>query len=375
MTRIVQIAPEIRPGSGVEGVAFELEVQFRAAGVDVERFTLREAWGDWIRLPEGEALRRLAVAMRVVWFTTLGTLRARRYLAGRPDAVVICHNDVLAGDIYVNHGILRAAMRARGRYAWRMTRNPLHLFTSARDSIRYRSGLHRVVVNLTEGERTLLRRTYPRLKPRAVVIPNGVDLDRFRPPLPEERAAARARVSVGEDQTVAIFVGHEFERKGLPIAIEALKDAQSVVLVVVGGSPHMIAAAADDAMRAGVADRIRFVGRQPDPVPLFHAGDVFVLPSAYEANALVVLEALACGLPVVTTRVGFAPDIIVDGQNGFLVEREPGAVASRLGEFGPSSRHVWARCARESMEGLGWPSVARRYLTLVREVERAREAR
>jgi UDP-glucose:(heptosyl)LPS alpha-1,3-glucosyltransferase len=58
---------------------------------------------------------------------------------------------------------------------------------------------------------------------------------------------------------------------------------------------------------------VHFAGAHRDPIPFFWASDVLVLPSAYEANALVVLEALACGLPVVSTSVGFAPDIVVEG--------------------------------------------------------------
>jgi len=373
MTRIVQLVPEVRAGSGVEGVAFQLEQEFRRAGASVERFTLREAGGGWLKLPEGGLARTGMIALRVVWFSTVGTVRARRFLAERPDVVSICHNDVLAGDIYVNHGIVRAAMRARGHYALRMIRNPLHLFTTLRDSIRYRSGTHRVVVNLTEGERALLRRLYPRLKPRAVVIPNGVDLDRFRPATSEERAAERARLEIEDHETVAVFVGHEFERKGLQYALEAVAAVAGVVLVVVGGSTDMIADAAAQATDLDVSDRVRFVGRQPDPVPFLRAGDVFLLPSAYEANALVVLEALACGLPVISTRVGFAPDILVDGKNGHLVERTE--VARGLEAILQADLAVLREAARNTAEQYSWEDAARRYLDLVGEIEREKGVR
>lgn len=367
--RIVQLAPEIRPGSGVEGVAHQLEQALAATGAEVERFTLADSGGGWLRLPEGGVPRHLAVALRVVWFSTVGTVRARRFLAARPDAVAICHNDVLAGDVYVNHGILRAAMRARGHYAWRMARNPLHLFTSARDALRYRSGVHRVVVCLTDGERDLLRETYPRLRPRSVVIPNGVDTERFRLPSAAERATARAAIRAVDGDMVAVFVGHEFDRKGLDIALRALREADGVLLIVVGGSPEMVAGAEARAHALGVADRVRFVGRQADPAPFLHAGDVFVLPSAYEANALVVLEALACGLPVLSTRVGFAPDIIADGENGFLIERDPSELARRLGDLAAGGEQ-WRARARATAERFAWDAVARRYLALAGEIAR-----
>ena len=90
--------------------------------------------------------------------------------------------------------------------------------------------------------------------------------------------------------------------------------APDVLLLVIGGSRHHRRGHAE--AQAARRRRARAVPRpRADPVPSVAASDMFVLPSAYEANALVVLEALACGLPVVSTRVGFAPEIIEDGRN------------------------------------------------------------
>lgn len=366
--RIVQIAPSIGPGSGVAGVAFHLEQEFRRAGVDAERFTLDEAGGPRLPLTGGSLAAKLGTAARVVWFSTIGTKRARRYLADRPDAVAICHNDVMVGDVYVNHGLLRAAMKARGWYIGRMLRNPLHLFTATRDWIRYGSDRHRVVVNLTAGELDLLRRTYPRLRPRPIVIPNGVDVERFRPPSSDERARARAQLRLSEAVTVAVFVGHEFDRKGLPIALEALRTTPNVLLLVVGGSSDMIRSARSVADALGVGNKVHFTGAVPDPRPLLHAADVFVLPSAYEANALVVLEALACGLPVISTRVGFAPDIIEDGSNGFLIERKAADLARRLAELDAADRGPWRERSRATAERFAWAAIAQQYLALATEL-------
>jgi glycosyltransferase involved in cell wall biosynthesis len=373
MTHIVQIAPTIAPGSGVAGVAYALEREFIASGATVERFTAADAG----RPPLGPRRTvfgtHLARARNVIWFSTVGTRRARRFLAQRPDAVSICHNDVMAGDIYVNHGLLQAAMRARGQYAWRMVRNPVHLFTAARDRIRYRGSTHRAIVALTSAEAALLRTTYGHVRPQIHVIPNGVDVERFRPAGMAERARARGVLGIDDDRTTALFIGHEFERKGLPLAITALRAASDVTLLVVGGTPDRIRRAEAQAREAGVRDRVVFVGTRPDPMPYLWAADVLVLPSAYEANALVVLEALACGLPVVSTRVGFAPDLIVEGANGFLVERSAAAVGARLEELARAELGTWRVRARRTAEAYSWPLVARRYLDLVEsiQVERA----
>ena len=362
---IVQIAPAIEPGSGVAGVAFNLEREFVAAGATVERFTAETA-GRKPRDPRRSAITtHLERARNVVWFSTVGTARARRFLAARPGAVSICHNDILAGDVYVNHGLLQAAMKARGNYAWRMLRNPVHLFTALRDRVRYRGRTHRAVVALTSTEAELLVSTYGRVRAPVHVIPNGVDVDRFRPPTAAERAEARARAGIDGEHLVAVFVGHEFERKGLTIAMQALRGAPDASLLVVGGTAEMTRRATATAQRLGVAERVVFAGTHYDPVPYFWAADVLVLPSAYEANALVVLEALACGLPVVSTRVGFAPDLVVDGENGYLVDRDAASVAERLHGLARQDLGPWRARARGTAERFAWPEIARQYLELV----------
>lgn len=378
MTRIVQIVPFIGPGSGVAGVAWNLEQELRALGATVERFTFDDARrGPARRWPRSQFGARLARGWRVVWFSTAGTARARRFLAERPDAISICHNNVMAGDVYVNHGIVLASMRARGQSAWRMARNPFHVFTHLRDRIRYRGRTHRVVVALSRAEADDLVRTYGRVRARLEVIPNGVDLDRFRPPSPTERMAARTRLGLGEEERVALFIGHEFDRKGLTFAIRGLRHAEGVLLLIVGGSDDIIAAANEEAKSVGVGERVLFLGPRYNLRPYLAAADLFVLPSAYEANALVVLEALASGLPVVTTRVGFAPEVVVDGVNGFLVERDPHEVGERMQQLADLSDDELAGYrshARSSVEPYSWRAAARRYLDLARELEAERGA-
>lgn len=369
MTRIVQIAPAIVPGSGVEGVAYHLEQEFTRAGVSTERFTMKEARGDWLPVPGAGWRGKAVLALRVAWFSTVGTSLARRFLARRPDAVAICHNDVLAGEIYVNHGILQVAMRARGQYAWRMARNPMHPFTTLRDAYRYRSRIHRVVVNLMASEDSALRAAHPHLRARTVVIGNGVDVERYRPPTAPQRATARAALDLGPEDVAVVFVGHEFDRKGLPLLIEALAGAPAAVrLVVVGGTPDMVDDAAARAASHGVRDRVRFVGRVPDPVPHFHAGDVFALPSAYESYGLVILEAMACGLPVVVSDVGCVPEVVTDGVTGLVVDRDVAALRAAFATLAAVDRAPWGRRARTVAEQHSWESVARRYVTLAAEV-------
>jgi UDP-glucose:(heptosyl)LPS alpha-1,3-glucosyltransferase len=312
----------------------------------------------------------------MVWFSTIGTRRAREFLSGRPEAITITHNNVLAGDVYVNHGLLLASMRARGRSWWGIYRNPVHVFIYLRDRFRYRGRTHRAVVCLSEADAADLRTTYGPVRPRIEVIPNGVDLDLFRPPTPEERSAARAELKLGTEERVAVFVGHEFSRKGLSFAMQGLTRAPSVLLLIIGGNDDIIAEAYAEAKELGVGERVLFLGPRRPPVPFLHAADFFVLPSAYEANALVVLEALATGLPAIVTPVGFAPEVVVDGVNGFLVERDGRAVGERMEQLATlddAELAAWSRRARDSVEPYGWRGIAQRYLNLVEELRSERE--
>ena len=152
------------------------------------------------------------------------------------------------------------------------------------------------------------------------------------------------------------------------MAIEALGRTESVLLLVVGGDADTVDDARARAERLGVAPRVLFAGTRSDIPVMMAASDVFILPSAYEANALVILEALAAGLPVIATRVGYAPEIIEDGKNGFLVEADPAEVALRLEELVASDRDALAANARASAASHGWRSTAEKYVALLTDI-------
>ncbi len=363
---ILQVSPEFEPGTGVGGVVSALEGRWRELGHDVRRFGLEEAGCAFLGGHPTGVGGRLRHAARVVWFSTIGTVRARRAIRGLPaGAVTICHNDALVGDVYVNHGVLTSAMRARGNFVWRMVRNPLHVFTAARDAYRYRTGLHRVVVSLSEADRRTLVEGYGLAQERAVVIPNGVHLDRFSPADDRDRKSARDAFGISDDVRVAIFVGHEFDRKGLPLLLCAVETLPDHHVVVVGGTPREIAARRA-LLPAELASRVHWTGRVSNPREALAAADVLVLPSAYEANPLVVLEGLASGLQVVATPVGSVPETLSDDDVCRIVPRTVDGV--RQGLVGLAdvelSRVRVQAMARARAEAAGWDAVAAEYIKL-----------
>lgn len=322
---IVQIVPVAGRGSGIPGAVQQLSDALAGLGHTVETFTAADSRRRPARTFRSAIPYRIARAWRIMAFSIMGTYRAKRFLAARPEARSICHDAVMTGEIYVDHGVMTAAMHAHGDLLRRLVGNPLLTFIHVRDTIRYRSHIHRTVVTPTGVERRVLERVYGRVKPPMVQISHGVDLERFRPATAPERTAARARWNLDDEDRVALFIGHELERKGAGVAIDALTTAPTVLLMIIGGHADSVAQARAHAQRRGVVDRVLFVGPQQDLFPFFAAADMFVFPSAYESFGLVITEALASGVPVIATAVGCAPELIVDGENGYLIEREAGA--------------------------------------------------
>ena len=160
----------------------------------------------------------------------------------------------------------------------------------------------------------------------AIAVPCA---DRASPPSPDTVRAGRPGLIVN----VANFFpgkGHDCLLRAIPAVLAEFPEARCVL---VGDGPERPAmeALAD---RLGIAPRVTFEGRIPDPAGVLAAGDVVVLPSLSEGLPRVVLEALGLGKPVVATRVGGIPEIIEDGRTGLLVSPDdPGALAAAVSQL------------------------------------------
>jgi UDP-glucose:(heptosyl)LPS alpha-1,3-glucosyltransferase len=157
---------------------------------------------------------------------------------------------------------------------------------------------------------------------RLHLVYNGVDLERFSPAVCEaKRAEARAAFHLADDETCFLEIAHNFRLKGVRELVEAaarLDRAKRWKIVVIGkGSAKTYLEQAEE---LGCADRFIFPGATGDVVPAYAAADVYVQPTWYDPCSLVVLEALACGRPVITTRYNGASELMVDGREGFIVD-------------------------------------------------------
>ena len=188
------------------------------------------------------------------------------------------------------------------------------------------------IVAVSRGMREDILRCYPRVEPDTVhVIHNGIDLAKWHAPEGAQGEELQARVlaehGIDPSKRTVVFVGRITRQKGLPYFLRAARELpDDVQLVLCAGAPDTkeIAAEVDGLVaqlkekRSGVV-LITEMLPQPEVAAILDAADVFITPSVYEPLGIVNLEAMALGLPVVGTATGGIPDVIVDGETGYLV--------------------------------------------------------
>jgi len=153
------------------------------------------------------------------------------------------------------------------------------------------------------------------------VIPNAVDHDLFHLPVRlSRRAAARAQFNFLDSDFVLLLIGNDWKKKGLRCLLEAAALCQypSLRILVVGSDdrrPHQ-----NLAQTLGIARQVNFASPATDPMHFYSASDAYAGPSLEDSFGLPVAEAMACGLPVITSRHAGVSEFITDGTDGFILE-------------------------------------------------------
>jgi UDP-glucose:(heptosyl)LPS alpha-1,3-glucosyltransferase len=218
-------------------------------------------------------------------------------------------------------------------------------------------------------------RQYHGVAPQHIrVIYNGVDVNRFSPHarLPF-RQATRQRLGIADEEMLVLIVAHNHPLKGVPTlrrAVQRLRrQGQPVRLVVAGGRRgSTLPLSSSGAL---------FLGPVDDPTPLYAAADVYAHPTWYDPCSLVVLEALASGLPVVTTRMNGASELMRDGQEGFVLDdpADAAALAARLEKLlDPDLRAHLGRRARALAEAHTLAANFRQLAAVYEEIAQQRRA-
>jgi len=304
-------------------------------------------------------------------------LNSRRLLQSSGPQLVFSLERILNPQVYrAGDGCHREwlARRAPYRPVWDRAGQHLSLFHQTMLQMERRlfafPGLERVIANSRQVRDEIIRH-YGVDPARIRVIYNGLDRERFKPLAAGERAELRHRLGAPENGAIVLFVGSGFERKGLSYLLQAfgrLKDNTHHLWVV--GKGH-IAPYRRLAERLGLADRVRFWGPVRETAPYYQAATVLALPTLYDPCSNVVLEALACGTPVVTTAANGAAEFLTPGENGAIMP-QPEAIAGlreALAEFldrgvDPQTRQA----ATAAVAGLSWEATVGQIIEVLEEV-------
>lgn len=265
--------------------------------------------------------------------------RSLRELRPAADALGVFGVQCPPGGVMWVQSVHKAWLEISGRHRdlkgrLRQRLNPFHPLILALEHDYFVRRKYRKLIALTPAVRSDLMRLYGVPAGDVVVLPNGYEPREFGPHRRDrDRGSVRARLGYRDEDRVVVFVANELERKGFgPLLRGVARLGRPDVHLLVAGrvSPGPYAAEIES---LGLGGRVRFVGSATDVGAYYAAADVFALPTEYEAWGLVIVEALATGLPVLTSRLAGASAAVREGQTGALLDdpRSADEVAAKLG--------------------------------------------
>ncbi|MCM2327786.1 MAG: glycosyltransferase family 4 protein [Lysobacter sp.] len=293
-------------------------------------------------------------------------------LAKRRFDLVQSHERIACCDVYragdgVHAEWLAQRARIQSPLSWLATSlSPHHRYLLAAERELFTSPRLKAVICNSEMVREEAQRHFATPAEKLVLIRNAVDGARFHPGLRAEHGAAvRQQLGIPADATVFAFVGSGFERKGADPFLRALARRREPAWAIIAGKDKRAMAYGRLSVRLGVAGRVRFVGGVSDVRPFLAAADAFVLPTLYDPFPNAALEAMASGLPVVTSTKCGAAEIVRDGENGFVRDAlDVGGLAQCLDRLDPATARGMGEAARDAVAPLTPEAMGREYLGL-----------
>lgn len=272
-----------------------------------------------------EAIRCRSFYVGRVWRDAAFARCVCRETARRSFDLVQSHERIPCCDVFrAGDGVHREWLRQRARISSPLARlgtalSPYHLYVKYMERRLFESPRLRAVICNSQMVRDEILREFAIAPRKCRVVYTGVDTQRFHPKLKQERAALRARFQIPESAPLFLFLGSGFARKGVAACLRAVAGVPHAQLMVVGkdkDEPRFRRLAA----RIGIAARVHFAGAQTEPAPFYGAADAFVLPTLYDPLPNAALEAMAAGLPIITSTKSGAAELIENGKQGFVCD-------------------------------------------------------
>ncbi|WP_054971464.1 glycosyltransferase family 4 protein [Alicyclobacillus ferrooxydans] len=239
------------------------------------------------------------------------------------------------------------------------------------EKLNYRPEQTKYLIPVSQRVGQELADFYPYPDGKVKVVPNGVDVDRFYPATQMEKRKLRLQHGMPGSGMYLIFVGGDWERKGLRFMLEAFNDlapSHPTLHALIVGSGDVDGFS--QSVREIYRNRVHFVGRQSNPEIWYRMSDIFVFPSNYEACSLAVLEAGASGLAMVVANVGGAEDVIEHGITGYFVERDKDNITRTLQRIlgSPDEVKRLGKAIRTRIEAYTWDKTYRSFAALYKEI-------
>jgi len=246
-------------------------------------------------------------------------------LAREPNTLVQSHERIPCCDVYrAGDGVHAVWLEEKTRGAHPLVRaltyaDPFHRYVLDAERRLYSSPRLKAVICISRMVQDEVHVRFGVPRERLPIIYNAIDHEVFSPALARHRAEVRQRVGIAANATVFLLVGSGYERKGVRAALHALARTPEAHLIVVGKDKRearyrALARALD------VFPRVTFAGSQVDPKPWYGAADAFILPTLYDPLSNAVLEAMACGLPVITSSRCGAGELVAAHGAGFVCD-------------------------------------------------------
>ncbi len=333
-------------------IALAIEHFSRFAGgaesyaVSLAHSLVREGWEvhlfgeSWDEEPEEALFHLMNIPRRwPSWARMLRfALEHRRRTASRAFDVIMGFGNTIHMNVYQSHGGVHWCSTMRKLYAeqngllrsvnWLIM--ALSLKQWARhwiESAPFRMTPRPRIIAISQMIKDDMVRSYGIDGRRVELIYNGVDTSRFNPGLRDRlRGSFRQALGVSSEEVIFLFAAYELRKKGIIPLIEAAGMLKQLVgegfrVVVAGAEPST--GITQRLARLGLGKTVIFVGRMRNMEECYANSDVLVLPTFYDACSLVVFEAMACGLPCITTKANGAAGIITDGLDGFILDHPP----------------------------------------------------